>query len=178
MRTLKNFMLLVMTLSLATFISCSSDDDGGSGGNAPSGTLVAKVDGTNYESWEISSSATIANNGNNLIIIASNSDGNAFSFTIWGYEGVGTYDFDASIISNVNVASYTETDVDLNNPQNSTTEIWQAPYDDSMVGSLSVSEETDDKLIGTFEFTCKNVNGDQSVKTITDGSFNLNKQVQ
>ena len=47
-----------------------------------------------------------------------------------------------------------------------------------MVGSLSVSEETDDKLIGTFEFTCKNVNGDQSVKTITDGSFNLNKQVQ
>lgn len=178
MRIIKNTMLLVLMMSIVTLTSCSSDDDGGSGGNAPSGTLVAKVDGTNYESWEISSSATIANNGNNLIIIASNSDGNAFSFTIWGYEGVGTYDFDASIISNVNVASYTETDVDLNNPQNSTTEIWQAPYDDSMVGSLSVSEETDDKLIGTFEFTCKNVNGDQSVKTITDGSFNLNKQVQ
>ena len=70
MRTLKNFMLLVMTLSLATFTSCSNDDDGGSGGNAPSGTLIAKVDGTSYESWEISSSATIANNGNNLIIIA------------------------------------------------------------------------------------------------------------
>ena len=145
MRTLKNFMLLVMTLSLATFTSCSNDDDGGSGGNAPSGTLIAKVDGTSYESWEISSSATIANNGNNLIIIASNSDGNAFSFTVWGYDGVGTYDLDGSNINNVNVASYTE---------------------------------TDDKLIGTFEFTCKNINGDQSVKTITDGSFNLNKQVQ
>lgn len=178
MRTLKNFMLLVMTLSLVTFTSCSSDDDGGGGGNAPSGTLVAKVDGTSYESWEISSSATIANNGQNLIIIASNSDGNAFSFTVWGYSGVGTYDLDGSNINNVNVASYTETDVDLNNPQNSTTEIWQAPYDNSMVGSLSISEETDDKLIGTFEFTCKNLNGDQSVKTITEGSFNLNKQVQ
>ena len=178
MRTLKNFMLLVMTLSLATFTSCSSDDDGGSGGNAPSGTLVAKVDGTSYESWEISSSATIANNGQNLIIIASNSDGNAFSFTVWGYDGVGTYDLDGSNINNVNVASYTETDVDINNPQASTREIWQAPYDNSMVGSLSVSEETDDKLIGTFEFTCKNLNGDQSVKTITEGSFNLNKQVQ
>ena len=71
-----------------------------------------------------------------------------------------------------------ETAVDLNNPQNSTTEMWQAPYDNSMVGSLSVSEETDDKLMGTFEFTGKNLNGDQSVKTITEGSFNLNKQVQ
>ena len=178
MRTLKSLMLLLVTMSFVTFTSCSSDDNGGDGGNAPSGTLVAKVDGTNYESWEVSSSATIANNGNNLIIIASNSDGNAFSFTIWGYEGVGTYNLDGSVISNVNVASYTETDVDINNPQNSTTEIWQAPYDNSMVGSLSVSEETDDKLIGTFEFTCKNLNGDQSVKTITNGSFNLNKQVQ
>lgn len=178
MRIFKNLMLLVMTLSLVTFTSCSSDDDGGGGGNAPSGTLVAKVDGTSYESWEISSSATIANNGQNLIIIASNSDGNAFSFTIWGYNGVGTYDIDGSVLGTVNVASYSETAVDLNNPQNSTTEIWQAPYENSMVGSLSVSEETDDKLIGTFEFTCKNLNGDLSVKTITDGSFNLNKQVQ
>ncbi|MFC0606042.1 DUF6252 family protein [Winogradskyella pulchriflava] len=178
MKKLNQILLLIMVVSLVTFNSCSSSDDGGSGGSAPSGTLVAKVDGANYESWEISSSATIANNGQNLIIIASNSDGNAFAFTIWGYEGVGTYDLDGSVISNVNVASYTETDVDLNNPQNSTTEIWQAPYDNSMVGSLSVSEETDDKVKGTFEFTCKNINGDQSVKTITDGSFNLNKQVQ
>ncbi|MDH7913251.1 DUF6252 family protein [Winogradskyella sp. SYSU M77433] len=178
MKKLNQILLLIMTVSAVTFTSCSSSDDGGGGGNAPSGTLVAKVDGTNYESWEISSSATVANNGQNLIIIASNSDGNAFSFTIFGYEGVGTYDFDGSSINNFNTGSYSETAVDLNNPQNSTTEMWQAPYDNSMVGSLSVSEETDDKLIGTFEFTGKNLNGDQSVKTITEGSFNLNKQVQ
>ena len=78
MRTLKNFMLLIMTVSLITAASCSSDDDGGSGGNAPSGTLTAKIDGTNYQSASISSSATIANGGQNLVIIASNSDGKAF----------------------------------------------------------------------------------------------------
>ncbi|MDG5492719.1 DUF6252 family protein [Psychroserpens sp. SPM9] len=177
MRNLRQFMVLIMTASLVTLTSCSSDDDGGGPGNAPSGVLVAKVDGTSYQSMEISSSATIANGGQNLVIIASNSDGNAFSFTIWGYEGVGTYDIDGSVISNVNVASYTETDVDLNNPQNSTTEIWQAPYDNSAVGFLKVSEETDTKLVGTFQFTCKNLNGDQSVKTITEGSFNLGKQI-
>ncbi len=178
MRKLNQFMLLVMTISLVSLTACSNDDDGGGGGNAPSGTLTAKVDGTNYQSMEISSSATVASSGNttNLIIIATNSDGNAFAFTVFGYVGVGTYDFDGSVVTAVNVASYTETDVDINNPQNSTTEVWQAPYENSMVGSVSISEETDTNIKGTFEFTCKNVNGDQSVKTITDGSFDLGKQ--
>jgi hypothetical protein len=176
MRTLKQFMLLVMTMSLVSLSSCSKDDDGGGGGDAPSGTLVAKVDGTSYQSMEISSSATIANSGQNLIIIASNSDGNAFAFTILGYEGEGkTYPIGGG--ANIfNSASYSETEVDLNNPMNSTTEIWQAPYDDTMVGEVSISEETDTNIKGTFEFTCKNVNGDQSIKTITQGSFDLEKQ--
>ncbi len=175
-------MILVMTLTAVTFTSCSSDDDGG--GDDPgipaagSGVLVAKVDGANYQSMEISSSATIANTGGmtSLVIIASNSDGKAFSFTIFGYDGVGTYEFDGSISTGVNTASYSETTVDLNDPLNSTTELWQAPYENLSVGSVSITEETDTKVIGTFEFTCKNLNGDQSVKTITEGSFNLNKQ--
>ena len=69
MKTIKNFMLLVMTISLVSLTSCKSDDDGGDGGNAPSGTLTARIDGTNYQSLDISSSATVANNGQNLIII-------------------------------------------------------------------------------------------------------------
>lgn len=175
MRTLKNVMLLVMTMSLVTFTSCKSDDDGGNGGNAPSGTLTAKVDGANFQSLDISSSATVANNGNNLIIIASNSDGNAFAITIIGYSGPGTYPLGGGL-NITNSASYTEIDVDLNNPQNSTTEIWQAPFNDTQVGEVNISEETDTKVIGTFNFTGKNVNGDQSEKIITDGSFNLDKQ--
>lgn len=179
MKKLNQILLFIMTMSLVTFTSCSKDDDGGSGGDAPSGTLTAKVDGISYQSMEISSSATIANNGagQTLIMVASNSDGNAFSFTIFGYDGVGTYSFDGSINTGVNVASYTETDVNLNDPVNSVTEIWHAPYDNLTVGTISISEETDTKIIGTFEFDCKNLGGDQSVKTITDGSFNLNKQI-
>lgn len=169
-------MLFVMIGSLVTLTSCSSDDDGGGSGSASSGVLAAKVDGASFQSMEISSSATLANGGQNLIVIASNSDGNAFAFTILGYEGVGTYPIGGG--ANIfNSGSYTQTDVDINNPQNSTTEIWQAPYDNTMVGEFRVSEETDSKVIGTFDFTCKNTGGDQSVKTITDGSFNLNKQV-
>ncbi|REG87548.1 DUF6252 family protein [Winogradskyella sediminis] len=178
MRKLKQSILSVTIITVMMFLSCSSSDDGGNGGDAPTGTLVAKVDGASYQSMEISSSATIASTptGQSLLIVASNSDGNAFSFTIFGYDGVGTYDFDGSVLSAVNVGSYTETAVNLSNPANSTTEIWQAPYENSYVGSLSVSEETDTHLKGTFEFTCKNLNGDQSVKTISDGEFNLGIQ--
>jgi len=98
MRTLKQFMLLAMTMSLVSLSSCSKDDDGGSGGNAASGTLAASIDGSSWQSLEISSSATIANNGNNLIIIATNSDGKAFSMSIFGYEGVGTYEFTGATV--------------------------------------------------------------------------------
>lgn len=158
--------------------SCSTNDDGYGGGSAASGTLTAKVDGTDYQSMEISSSATVANVGQtqNLVVIASNSDGKAFAMTVFGYTGTGTYEFTGTNIAVTNTASYTETDVDLSNPQNSTTEVWQAPYDNTLVGSITISEETDSKVKGTFNFTCKNVNGDNSVKTIAEGDFNLTKQ--
>lgn len=170
-------MILVMAFAAVTFTSCSSDDDSGDGGGgsgAGSGVLVAKVDGNNYESMAISSSATVANNGQNLIIIASNSSGKAFSFTILGFNGEGTYPLGGG--ANIfNSASYTATDV--SNPQNPSTEAWQAPYDDTEVGEVVVTEVTDSKVKGNFSFTCKNVGGDQSIKTITNGSFNLSKQV-
>ncbi len=180
MRKLNQLIVFLLIGSVMSLTSCSSDDDGGSSGNAASGTLSAKVDGASYQSLEISSSATIANSGSaqTLLIIATNSDGKAFSFNIFNYEGVGTYMIDGDVLTGVNVASYSETDVNLSNPQASTTELWQAPYENLSVGSISISEETDTKILGTFEFTCKNLNGDNSVKNITDGSFNLDKQVQ
>lgn len=178
MRNLKQFMLFVMVASLLTITSCSKSDDGGSGGSAASGTLSAKVGSATFQSMDISSQATLANAGgiNNLVIIASNSDGNAVAITIFDYTGEGTYDITGANLGGV-TASYTETDVNLSNPQASTIEIWQAPYDDTKVGSISVSEETDLNVKGTFSFKCKNVNGDGSVKDIIDGSFNLSKQI-
>ena len=177
MKTIKKLFVLMLGVALISLTGCSNDDstDGG-GGSAASGTLTAKVGGVTYQSLEISSSATVANSGQNLIIIATNSDGNAFNMSVFGYSGPGTYKLTGADPLITNTASYTETDVDLSNPQNSTTEIWQAPYDSSEVGEIVVTEETNDKIKGTFSFTCKNVNGDNSVKNVTNGAFNLNKQ--
>ena len=177
MKIFKQFMLLLMVCSLVTLAACSSDDDGDGGGSAPSGTLTAKVDGTNYQSMEIASSAIVSNAGGgaqNLIIIAANSDGKSFAMTVFGYEGTGTYEFTGANIAVTNTASYTETDV--SDPMNPTSEIWQAPFDNTSVGSVTITEETNDKVKGTFSFMGKNVNGDNSIKDITDGAFDLNKQ--
>lgn len=176
MKTLKNIYVLIMSVALIGFTSCSSDDTSG-GSNAALGTVVASVDGTSFTSLDISSSATIVSQGgaSNLIIIASNAEARAFAFTIVGYNGPGTYPFGGG--ANIfNSGSYTETNVDLANPQNSTTEIWQAPYDSNEVGSITITEETATEVRGNFEFMCKNVNGDQSIKSITNGSFNLTIQ--
>ena len=94
--------------------------------------------------------------------------------TILGFDGEGTYPLGGG--ANIfNSASYSETDV--SNPQNPSSEIWQAPYDDTVAGEVVVTQVTDTKVKGNFNFSCKNVGGDQSVKVITDGSFNLDKQV-
>ena len=172
-------MVLIMTFTAVTFTSCSNDDTGDGDpaqSGTPSGVMVAKVNGNNFQSLAVSSSATIANDGQNLVIIASSTTAQAFSFSVFGFDGTGTYPLGGG--ANIfNIASYSETDVDLNNPQNSTTEIWQAPYDDTVAGELVITEITDTKVKGTFSFSCKNVGGDQSIKNITNGSFNLSKQV-
>src|SRR5690606_21780381 len=169
MKKLKTLMLFLITASLTTFSSCSGDDDGADS-EALSGLLVAKVDGVYYKSFVISSMAIISTPG------PSNSDGNAFSMTVFGYTGEGTYEFTGANLAITNVASYSETEVNLSNPTASTTEMWQAPYDDTLVGSVSISEETETHVKGTFSFKAKNVGGDDSIKNITEGSFNLKKQ--
>lgn len=175
MRTLKQFMLFVMVSTMMSLTSCSSDDDGGDPGDAAaaSGTISAKIDGNSFTSLEITSFANkVTAGGQTTLVIQGNTQSQAFSFTINGYDGVGTYEFsDANVFR---VASYIEPDA--SNPANS--ETWSAPYQNSGVaGELSISEETDSRIKGTFFFTGKNSN-DDSIKSITDGSFNLTLQVQ
>lgn len=178
MGKLKQIMLLVMVGSLLVFTSCSkSDDDGGSGGSAASGTVKATIGGKSFTSLKIATTATKTTAGGVewLRIQGNDSDGNAIVLTINPYDGVGTYNVsDASVFT---TAFYTKIDVDLNNPQNSKTENWVAPYDSSgVIGEIKISEETDTTVKGTFSFTGKS-DVDGSLKEITNGSFNVEKQI-
>lgn len=166
----KSILVTFLSFSFLMATSCKKDDDGGSGGNAGSGTISAKVNGDSFTSMEIASTATLTTGGSTTTVVlqGSDADGKGIFIIMNGFEGTGTYEFSDS---NVFVtATYVEANV--SNPQN--TQTWSAPYQNSgIVGEVNVSEKTDTTIKGTFNFTAKNVNGDGSLVSITDGSFNL-----
>jgi hypothetical protein len=169
MKLLKTFILL-FALSVS-FISCDKDDDDSSSGSVGQGTMTAKIDGTNFSNSNNVGQATLATlpTGDNLIIQASNSDGKSINLVVWNYTGAGTYEINSSGL-NPNTGIYTETDI--SNPTN--TQIWQAPYQNSSIGTIKITEETSSAVKGEFNFMAKNAS-DSSVTDITEGFFNLEK---
>lgn len=170
MKTLNKTFLVVLAIFAVNLTSCKKDDDGGGGGSAAQGTVVAKINGSNFTSLEMTSAATETNAGGSTTITLQGSDtnGRAIVMIINNYDGPGTYPFTDSNV----FVSATYLEADINNPMNSQT--WSAPFQDSgEVGEVKVSEKTDTNIKGTFHFKAKNMN-DGSIKDITDGSFNLN----
>ena len=169
MKTFKKSILVVLAIVAVSLTSCKKDDDGGDGGSASSGTVKAKVAGSNYSSDPALTSATrIDASGTSTVTITANTmNGRNITLSIiGGFEGVGSYNIGggANVFGN---ASYTE--VDVSNPMDA--EMWVAPFDESVAGKISVSEVSSTNIKGTFNFRGKNEDG--SFKEITEGSFNV-----
>lgn len=172
MKSFSKTILVLLAVVAISLTSCKKDDDGGDGGGATSGTVSAKVAGSNYNSDPALTSATRTDgNGTSSITITANTmNGKNITLSvIGGFEGVGSYNIGggANVFGN---ASYTE--VDVANPTNS--ETWVAPFDESVAGEISVSEVSNTNIKGTFNFKGKNADG--TFKEITEGSFNVNFQ--
>jgi hypothetical protein len=170
MKTLKKLSLIAfMALAIA---SCKKDDDGGGDGGAAQGTITAKVNGTNFTSNTALTVANQVNAGGNTTVTIQGSDnsGKGIVLIMNGFDGMGSYNIGGG--ANVFVTgSYVE--ANANNPQNSQT--WMAPFDDNVAGEINISEVTDTKIVGTFNFTAKNTNN-STMREVTDGSFNVNFQ--
>lgn len=172
MKTMKKFGI-ILALALVTFVSsCSSDDGGGGGATASLGQVKARVAGSNFTSMELGTFATkqVVGGLTTIIVQGSDASGKAIQIIITGYqEGTNTYEIsdDATIST---VATYIESNI--SNPLNSL--VWAAPYDNSgAVGSVTITEISDTNVKGTFNFTGKNQNGDDT-KAVTNGAFNVN----
>lgn len=169
MKTIK-FICACLLVSTSLFISSCSDDDGGSGGTAGAGTITGKVNGTTVtSSTQLTQGSRVsAGTTTSLSLQGTNFDGKGYTFTVNNFTGTGTYEIGGASSVFV-VASYVEGNA--TNPL--ATAIWTAPYDDTTVrGEISFSEVTDDNVKGTFSFTAKYPD-DNSIKTITEGSFNV-----
>ena len=165
-------LVTICSLALAfTFASCSSDNDGNGGSVlAGDGLVTAKVDGTTVTSTkELTQASLVTGQLSSLLIQGTNLQGDGFYITITGYDGAKTYEIGGE---NTIFAVCSYIDTDLNNPTQPN--IWTGPYDEAgqVVGQVVVTEATDTRVKGTFSFTGKNVENN-SLKTVTDGSFNV-----
>ena len=169
MKTIK-FICAFVLLSTALLFSSCNDDDGGSDGSAASGTITGKVNGTTVTSdtaLTVASRVT-AGSTTSLTMQGTNFDGKGFSFNIASFNGEGTYEIGGSSLVFV-TGNYIEGNAV--NPMD--TKIWSAPFDDdSLRGEIKFSTVTENKVIGTFQFTAKNP-ADGSTRQITEGSFNV-----
>lgn len=174
MKNLKQFMVFIMVASFISITACKSDDDGGdpAAPGGASGVITAQIDGVSFQSLEITSTATQITAGpSTTITLQGNTASKAVGLVISAFDGVGTYEINDNNV--FTTASYVEPNV--SNPMNSPT--WSAPFENSgVIGEIKVSENTNDRIKGTFTFRCKNAN-DDSVKNLTEGTFNLAKQI-
>lgn len=176
MKTIKKISMLVLATVISSFaLSCSSSDDGGSGGSAAEGTIKAKVDETWVETLEMVTFATQVGTTLQLQGNTGGTSSKAFVFTINGFEGTGTYDLGGEAGAIGTVATYTEIVVDPSNPEDFEQTSWTAPYEGGdKVGEIQVAEYEEGEYIkGTFHFEAKNTTGDDK-KNVTEGSFYIN----
>ncbi|MFT5892497.1 MAG: hypothetical protein ACI9Y7_002607 [Dokdonia sp.] len=170
MKTIKKMMMAFIAISMVAVVSCKSDDDGGDGGAANSGTVSANVDGVSYESDALGTSIQVINAaGIETLTITSNEFSSSKNITIVvnGLDGEGTYEIGGGANISI-VATYIE--ANASNPAD--TQIWGAPFSDTVAGEFNVSSFSDTTIQGTFSFTATNTQ-DNSVVEVTNGSFNL-----
>lgn len=165
----------------AVSLSCSGDDDnGGGGGGAAAGTVKAKAGNKNFRSMEMASWAARHEVGEGvyqIVIQGSDEEGTAIQLILNGVDGQpGTWQIHDE--NNLNaLASYTEIDLDLQNPMNSETTTWAAPYEGSgNVGSITISEINETTVKGSFNFTGRIQEGGTDTKNVTNGAFNVDFQ--
>lgn len=174
MKKALKLMSLFLVAGLFIFSSCKKDEEGTNNTNVAQGVISAKVDGNLVSTASMTGIANLVENIGTLTLQGNTAGTNskAFVMMINGFDGAGTYAIGGENSIAVN-ASYTEIAVNMNNPMDTKTETWQAPYTGGAeVGKITVTEITDTYVKGTFEFKAKN-SKDNSIKNITEGAFNL-----
>lgn len=182
MKAFKNSIYLgLMVLALA-LTACSSDDSGDNNDgddNSNSGgeqLMTAKVDGADFAASQDPADligATKSSQGgvSILTVQGSTNSGDFINFTVFDYNGTGTYSTGDSP-ANTSLIQYGEL------VGTTGADVWASNLASSQVGGLAPGEITvtvdDDSVVeGTFSFEGYNP-ADMTTKTITEGRFKAN----
>ena len=176
MNTIKSFYSVNLTLMvLATFLlsSCGSSS-AGSGNGAVSGVqdngvVRFSLDGKDWVSGppghpEMKFEEEAITDGNTMVRIeAFAADGSHLALTIYGISGIkpGTYPITEPGMSGFYKQDFAEGDGFVTNGM----------VDNA--GSITISELTAEKVVGTFAFAIRSAGDPEDIKQVTNGSFDL-----
>ncbi len=160
--------MLLLFVSAAIVACNKSDDDGGEDPTGGTGTLTAKIDGTNFTAdIAVQAQISAAGQGEALAISGGTSQSENLQMIIQGFSGEGTYNLN---FTNIGTYSYIP---DPSNPDPTTAVIYSTVNGTQSVGELNVSSYDGDTIKGTFSFTGYNLNDPNDTVSVTQGSFNL-----
>lgn len=166
MRKLKQFVFVLTAISVVTYTSCSSSDDG-VGDNNGDEFLTAKIDGNAFAAAQSPAVIVGAQSSNGVLVVqGGDNDGNTINLAIQNYTGVGTY-ATGDNLTNANLIQYLQIKPSISG--------WGSNLATAVIGGLtagSIKITSDDgtTVEGTFSF--EGYNGDdQSTKMVTEGEF-------
>ncbi|MCL5128368.1 MULTISPECIES: DUF6252 family protein [unclassified Algibacter] len=149
--------VVILILLTASLTSCSSDDD--SNADQSDYYLTAKVDGVNFSTDYVTISAFQDNT--DIYFIRGVGEESSFGFSLESPVSTGTF---SATISEDYVLFY-----QVINPY----AVWAATEDGGS-GTITITENTNSYVKGTFSFTGFNP-ADDSTKVITEGKFKAQK---
>ena len=175
MKTLRKTIYLSFVCLAMVFASCSSDDDNnddGGGGGGAGEHFTAKVNGSDFAASTdfatlIGGVKSTTSGVTTLTGQGSTNTGDFINFSIYEYNGPGTYATGDSITS-FNGINYGEL------VNQTTVNMWSSNLGSAAAGvnpgSITITVDSDGNIEGTFSFEGYNAT-DMSTKNITNGSF-------
>ncbi len=153
MKALKLLTVIVLISSIA-FVSCKKENDDSGDPSTGNGTMSLVYGGT---SWTATLDVQGIKTGNTIVVTGTDSNSKQAQVQLTDVTKIGTYGVNAG-----NTLRWTES--------TSPTDSFMA---NAMFGSgtITVSELTDTKIVGTFSFTGFSAGG--TTRVITDGKFNV-----
>ena len=152
MKALKLLTVFVLIASIS-FVSCKKDEDDSANPSTGNSTMSLKYDGT---SWNATLDVQAIKSGNTIVVTGTDSNSKQAQVQLTDVTTTGTYEVNVG-----NTLRWTES--------TSPTDSFIA---NGMLGSgtITVSELSDTKIVGTFSFTGFSTGG---TRTITDGKFSV-----
>lgn len=149
---------LITLTALGTTLLWSCGDKNTPTPSVGSGTLSAKVDGSD---WDASLTVQATLNSGILQVVGSDNGGKQMAVTIQNYSGAKEYVLGGPVTStNMNSGRWT---AGLASEQTYVTNVGQGE------GTCTISSDNNNQIEGTFSFTAKNTQSEQV--TITQGKF-------